>query len=91
MRDQYDDSEVGIFEGYGDYESLEDIPEMRPGTDPEFSRLQDWYRVLDLRENSDRGQFGLSGLPDWQADFPAIEEPTETTAEAVERLLSYFV
>lgn len=66
-------------------EDLSDIPEMRP------SRLQDWYRVLDLTDNADRKDFGLSGLPDWQSEFPAIEEPTETTEQAVNRLLSYFV
>lgn len=67
-----------------DHEFLEDIPAMRPGTDP----LDEWYRSPDLTDNSERAYIGL---PDWQADFPRIPDPTESTEEAVERLLSYFV
>lgn len=66
------------------FEYLEDIPEMRPGIDP----LDDWYAVKDLRENNDRQYLGLDP---WQADFPRIPKSTETTEQAVNRLLSYFV
>ena len=70
------------------HEDLSDIPEMRPGTDPEFEQLKEWYREPDLRDNAEREFIGIA---DWQADFPVIPEPTETTERAVERLLSYFV
>lgn len=51
-------------------ESLEDIPEMRPGTDP----WDDWYSVKDLRDNRDRAYLGL---PDWQADVPVYPFPAK--------------